>query len=253
MEGFFNHILTLTKLLEIVAALAVTITYFNLNKLNKEKNLLLKLLVIYLWGIVFIEIFGGYTFFIKPYHLEEIAFFKSYPEFEKNYWLFNSYSLIAYIFYTWYFLKQLTFKKNLNIIRYATLLFFVLSIINFMTTDIFFTGYSKFMNLIGLILIVVTLFMYYYEILNSDRILSISNSLPFYLSIGVLIFYISVTPLFLSSQYIKTEEIVFTKYYALILSYANYFLYGMIIFGIVRCYWFNKSQNTKFSSSPTLS
>ena len=239
----------LPRILEFVAALAATFSY---RFIPKSKTKTFKYLLIFLWTTVAIEFIGSYARLVEPYCFEDFSFFKEYPKLLKNYWIFNIFSLVSYIFYIWFFSKQLTHKKNIKISIYTIISFLILSITNFMFSDIFFTGYSQFMNLIGLILIVVILSIYYYEILTSDRVLNISYSLPFYISIGVLLFYVSVTPLFLSSQYIKPEEIVFLEYYKLILNYANYFLYGIIIFGIVRCYWFKKSQNTKFSSSPTL-
>lgn len=240
----------LPRILEFVAAVVATFSYF---QIKNSKTKTFKYLLFFLWTTVIIEFIGSYTSLFEPYCFEDLEFFKKYPFLEKNYWLFNIYLFIAYTFYAWYILKHLETKNNKIVSIYVIIIFSLISIIDFIFGDIFFKEYSQFMILFGLILIVVVLCMYYYEVLKSDRILSISNSLPFYVSIGVLIFYISVTPLMLSSQYIKSEEIVFTTYYKLILNYSNYFLYGIIIFGIVKCYWFNKSQSTKFSSSPTLS
>lgn len=240
----------LTRILEFVAAIVVTFSFF-LFKESRTKAF--NFLLLFLWLTVLIEFIGSYTRLVVPYCFEDISFFKEHSQFLKNYWIFNIYLALAYTFYTWFFYKQLISTKNKTIIKCAIAIFNIITIIDFLNGDIFFIGYSQLMNLFGLILIVLVLSMYYHELLSSDRILSINNSLPFYISIGVLLFFITVTPLYLSSQYIKAEEIVFTKYYRLILSYANYFLYGIIIFGVVRCYWFNKSQNTKFSLSPTLS
>lgn len=249
MNEFFDNILSIPILLEFVAALVATISYL---KTKGLKTKTFKTLCVYLWVIITIEIIGSYTFLICPYKLDELPFFINYLELSKNYWMFNVSLAFGYIFYTWYFFKHLISKIYKNIIKYAIVTFTIITITDFIFGGIFFIGYSQFMNLSGLILIVMVLIMYYYEILKSDRILNITHKLPFYISIGVLLYYLSVTPLFLSSEYIQKEEIVFITYYRLILSYANYFLYGIIIFGIVKCYWFNKSQSKKFSSSPTL-
>ncbi len=249
IEILFSNI-GLPRILEFVAALAATFSYAFL-KSSRTKNF--KYLQIFLWITVMVEFIGSYARLAEPYCFEDVEFFKKYPQLTKNYWIFNIYSIVAYSFYAWYLLRQVKVRSYKLSSFYLIVIFNLCTIVNFLFTDIFFKGYSQFTILIGLILIVIVLSIYYYDILNSDKILQISNSLPFYVSIGVLIFYISVTPLMLSSQYIKPEEIVFTTYYKLILNYSNYFLYGIIIFGIVKCYWFKKSQSTKFSSSPTLS
>ncbi len=243
-------IINFSLILEFVAAVVATFSYIKIKKLKTQT---FKFLSIYLWIVISVEVLGSYTFLICPYKFDELPFFINNPQFNKNYWLFNIYTALAYMFYTWYFFKQLISSKKKSIVIYSMITFNIITIFDFIFGEIFFIGYSQLMNLFGLILIVMVLCMYYYEILTSDRILEITHKLPFYISVGVLLYFISITPLFLSSQYIKSEEIVFTKYYRLILSYANYFLYGIIIFGIVKCYWFKKSQSTKFSSSPTLS
>ncbi len=248
IEILFTNI-GLTRILEFVAALAVTFSYI---LIKESKTRTFKFLLFFLWVTVLIEFIGSYARLVEPYCFEDITFFKEHPQFTKNYWIFNIYLALTYTFYAWYFLKHLISKNNKKIILYAIFIFNIITIADFMFGGVFFIGYSQLMNLFGLIFIMIVLSMYYYEILKSDRILNITHTLPFYISIGVLLYFISVTPLMLSSQYIKPEEIVFTTYYRLILNYANYFLYGIIIFGIVKCYWFNKSQNTKFSSSPTL-
>lgn len=250
MEELLHRLISIPILFEVVAALAATTLYINHRKIRTKA---LKFLSIYLWIVIFVEFFGSYAFFVCLYKLDENSFFVNYQGLTKNYWMFNIYLASAYTFYAWYFVKQLVSEKKKIIAKYAIIIFNMIVIADFIFSDIFFEEYSQLMNLLGLILIVLVLSMYYYELLNSDRILSISNALPFYISIGVLIFYVSVTPLMLSSQFFISEETVFVEYYGMILSYANYFLYGMIIFGIVKCYWFNKSQNTKLSSSPTLS
>ncbi|WP_299685462.1 hypothetical protein [uncultured Dokdonia sp.] len=239
----------LPRILEFVAALAATFSYIFI---KESKSKTFKYLLIFLWTTVIFEFIGSYARLVEPYCFEDIEFFKKYPLLIKNYWVFNIYSIIAYNFYAWYLLEQVEIKRHRLVSLYMIIVFNLLTVLNFLLTDIFFKGYSQLTILIGLILIVIVLCTYYYEILKSDRILNISYKLPFYISVGVLLYFISVTPLMLSSQYINKEEIVFTTYYRLILSYANYFLYGIIIFGIVKCYWFNKSQNKKFSLSPTL-
>ncbi len=249
IEILFTNI-GLPRILEFVAALAATFSYIFI---KETKTITFKYLLIFLWLTVFVEFIGSYTKLFDPYCFEDIEFFKKHPLLEKNYWLFNIYLFFSYTFYSWYILNHIEIKINKKIITYLIIIFNSISIINFIITDVILIKYSQLMILTGLILVMIVLCIYYYEILKSNRILSINHSLPFYISVGVLVFYISVTPLMLSSQYIKPEEIVFTTYYKLILNYANYFLYGIIIFGIVKCYWFNKSQSMKFSSSPTLS
>lgn len=249
MKELINTILSIPILLEIVAALAATITY---KFYKKNANVGFKVLCIYLWFVVFVDVIGAYTYVICYYKYDELPFFINNIQWVRNYWLFNILIVVAYIFYSWYFREQLYLNKHKQILKYGILSYLIFCLCYCLYTPIFFETFLKLNNLLGLLLLTLSISLYYYELLRSEKILSIGYSLPFYISIATLLWYISVTPLVLSSEFLVSVELIFLKYYRLILNYANYFLYGIIIFGIVRCYWFNKSQNTKFSSSSTL-
>lgn len=248
LEVLFSS-LNATRILEIMAAIAAIISYiFYKNHRTND----FKFLLIYLWFVVLVEFLGSYAHLICPFKLDETTFLIQNPQFLYNYWIFNVYLVIAYIFYAWYFLLQIKNEKYYRIGLLSILIFTIVSIIHLITSDTFFDNYSQLVNFMGLVLLILLLTLYYYNILKSDKILNISSSLPFYVSIGVLIFYLCVIPLLLSSKFLVAEEIIFVKYYGLILAYSNYVLYGMFIFGFLRCYWFNKSLNTKSSLSSTL-
>ncbi|MEP0262292.1 hypothetical protein [Dokdonia sp.] len=252
MNELISKIFTIPILFEIVAALAATITY---KFFKDEKNISFKFLCFYLWLVAFIDVMGAYPYVIYYYNYDELAFFIDIDnkKWLKNYWIFNILIAIAYIFYSWYFREQLYLKKHKKILKYSIYIYTIFCVLYSLYTPLFFDTFLKLNNLFGLLLLTLSIAFYYYELLRSDKILSIGYSLPFYISIATLLWYISVTPLVLSSEFLVSIELVFLEYYRLILNYANYFLYGIITFGIIRCYWLNKSQNTKSFSSSTLS
>ncbi len=250
ITNYFSNYLPLV--IEIVAALVATITLIIFKKnQNLHKNLLY--LTVYLWFVVLVENTGLYSTYICDNGYDEYGFFMNNPDLTHNYWLYNIYSILTYSFFVIFFFKQFGSIQLMKKVKLTLLFFLIFSMFYMLWTGIFIEGYSKFIELLGLVLFSISIGYYYYKLLTSNQVLFIGTSFPFFISISTLLFFLTMTPLFISSEFIKLSETVFTEYYRIISTYANYFLYGMFIFGIVKCYWFNKSQNTKFSLSSTLS
>lgn len=74
---------------------------------------------------------------------------------------------------------------------------------------------------------------YYYEMLKSDKILNFYKNLAFYVSVGVLIRYLVVTPIFIYSKYYTNASPDFVEMYGLIIIVSNVFMYGMFITGFI--------------------
>ncbi len=236
--------------LELVAALVATITFIKYRKtINFEAS---DYLLRFLWIGVFCEFIGHYPRYIDHIGIDKSDFFINNQKLLKNYWIFNIYSIVIYSIIVIYFKKQLKNKIFKKILTYSVYIFLITTIINISVTDIFFKAFSQYTDFTGLLIIICAISFYYYELLNSNDILKVNSSLPFYISFTLLLYYLSMTPIFLSSVFYTKEEVVFIKYYKSILSFGNYFLYGMFIFAFLRCYWFNKSPNTKSSLSSTL-
>jgi hypothetical protein len=248
VENYFSNY-SLPFILEIVAALVATITFIVKPKSN-DKSLLY--ITLYLWLVVFVENIGLYSEYICYHKYDESGFFLNNVDFIKNFWIYNIYTIVAYSFFSIYFFKQFADENLLKKVKLCLCFFLIFSMSYMLLTGVFAKSYSKFIELLGLVVYLISVGYYYYKLLASNEVLSIGKSLPFFISISTLLFFLTMTPLFLSSEFLSLKETVFTKYYRIIITYANYFLYGMFIFGIVKCYWFNKSQNTKLSSSSTL-
>ncbi|MFT5891193.1 MAG: hypothetical protein ACI9Y7_001294 [Dokdonia sp.] len=249
MENYFSNY-HLPFVFEIVAAVVATITFI-INPKSKDKSLLY--FTIYLWFVVLVENIGLYPKYICNHKYDESGFFANNIDLIKNFWIYNIYTVIAYSFFSIYFFKQFADNKLLKKVKLFLCFFLIFSMSYMLWTGVFIRSYSKFIELLGLVIYLISVGYYYYKLLTSNKILSIGKSLPFFISISTLLFFLTMTPLFLSSEFISIREAVFTKYYRIIITYANYFLYGMFIFGIVKCYWFKKSQSKKSSLSSTLS
>lgn len=217
--------------MELLAAIAGTY-YLRQRKATKYD----KYLVAFLWFIVIAETVGIYA---------PAAYFSKYKYFSfvegtlftNNYWIFNIVIIASFAFYSLYFrslLRNGIWKKTLSILVY---LYVLASILFLIFTDIYFSGYSKFSSLAGTLLLFISVAVFYFKLLKSDIILNLRYYLPIYISIGVLVFHLCVTPFDILTAYFKadTGNDMFIKLRVNVLLYSNIFMYSTIILGFIVC------------------
>ena len=197
---------------------------------NKTKPTLY--LVWFLGITVFSELFSWYAYFVKTGFLS----FLQETSFESNYWWANIYSIISYLFYINYFKWYLSTKKSIKILNFVLIIFFVVSILEIIFTKEFFLKFLPISNILGTLFVFLSIAFYYLELLKSDQILLVQKSLPFYVSVGALIFHLCTTPLFLySSYYSNSIDPDFVILYRRVIFGTNYLLYSIYIAGFLIC------------------
>lgn len=142
--------------------------------------------------------------------------------------LFNTWNLVNHFFYLFFFLHLLknTFKKNLIKFIIGSYALFTVIVIVF-----YYDFVNKFLYLntvIGSILIVIAVLIYFSELLQSDEILSIKESMFFWISLGVLLFNIGFIPV-----YIIAEFISFGGIYNLVALFLNLLMVGCFVTGFI--------------------
>ena len=103
--------------------------------------------------------------------------------------------------------------------------------------DGFFPSSPKFITIAGTFLLFFSVMFFYFELLRSDLVLQLKRFLPFYISVGVLVFNLSITPIEILSQYFNLEEgnELFIKLHINVLLIANIFMYSTFILGFIIC------------------
>lgn len=192
----------------------------------------------FLWSVFIVDLIGFYAAFTYFNNYRIFGFIKG-TVFENNYWLFNSFKIISFSVYIFFFIKQLYSLSKKRILS-ITLVFFVLSaIINLIFSNAFFTSYITYTTIWGTFLLLICIGLYFFEILNSDRIIRFYRSLPFYIAIGALIWHLCVTPLFIYSNFFQIQSPDFVHIYGITLGILNWIMYGSYIVGFFMC--INKS------------
>lgn len=208
----------LAYLLEGVAAVC-GFYYFRKQPADKAAGL-------FAWFLLFtylVESIGHIPYMI--YRNEALYYLKD-SFWGQNYWLFNPYLILSFVFYSNYFrmkLKEIRIKKTLKIL---IVIYFFTAVINLIFSDVYLVTFSSYTYIVGTLLIFLSISFYYYEMIKSERILSISKDLSFYVSIGVLIFHLATTPFFIYFRYFRLSvSPEFVNLYGWVSTLVNIFLY----------------------------
>ena len=189
----------------------------------------------FLWLTVFVEVIATYAGLAYYTDYKYFSFIKGTP-FAGNYWLYNIYSIIAFTVYICFFsfhLRSEKWKKGFSI---TTIIFILSSILYLFITDVYFKAHSIFTFFLGSLIVLVSIGVFYWELLKSDEILAIKKSIHFYISVGALVYHLGFVPLVIYSRYYniaKSPE--FVEIYIFILYGINYFLYSLYTLGFIIC------------------
>ncbi len=215
---------------EIIAACSGLYYLKKKSKVNKVT----KQLVYLLWITVFIEFIGAYSIVAYYSNYKVFGFVKD-TVFERNYWLYNVFFIYSFAFYSYYFSSLHENKKIRKRFYYAIVLFVATAVINLFFSDTYFTQIDEYIEVAGTLLILVTTVSFYFSLLKSDTILNLKRYLPIYISIGVLVFNLCISPLEIFSQYYKAINPSFVNLRITLLLVANIFMYGMFSLGFIVC------------------
>lgn len=220
---FINH------LFELFAALAGSIYLFRKTRVRRIN----RYFVYFLWANLFIDLAGFYTTYAYFTGYESFSFIENTP-FERNYWWYNSYKILSYLVYFVYFLMHLAPGKR-KILGVLVGVFGITSILNLIFSGVFFYAYSAYTDITGTLVLLLTLAAYYYELLSSDKVLNFHLNLAFYVSVGILMFRLVVTPLSIYSSYFTMESPDFVAIYSQIMKSINIFTYSCFTIGFLVC------------------
>lgn len=195
-----------------------------------------KFLVGFLWFTFFVELIGAYA---PIGYYSDYRFFNIIREtiFVDNSWWYNIFTVLNFTFFSYYFTSYIWKRKFRNILFVAAGSFLIGSFLYFAISGTLFQRAGSYLNIIGAILLLCSILVFYYQLLRSELILKLKYFLPFYISIGVLVFNLTVTPIEQLSRFLTTEQgnELFVLLYINVLRFANFFLYLSFIIGFLIC------------------
>lgn len=223
-------------LIILVISLEFTAAFAGLYHLKKYKTgTYTKYLVYVLFFVAITELLCTYSTIAKASEFKYFGFVEGTP-FQRNYWIHNVQLIVTFSYFINYFRSRL---RRGFLSRFMSVLiwtFAITAIINLFVTDVYFTSISKYTYITGSIFLMVSILVYYFELLQSDNLLNFNKSLTFYVSVGLLIYYLSITPLFIYNNYYNSESSkAFNNFYLYTLAVANVIMYGTFTLGFLLC------------------
>ncbi len=201
--------------------------------LHKTGNQKLKTFVYYLWLTVLVENLGTYTYLLQNnYDFEWFRVIKN-SVFCNNTWLYNIYFFLSVGLLGIFYSGLLDAKKNKLFIRVLFLIYCFFSLFYFVFTDAFFVMGLPYDSIIVATIITLYFIVYFLELINSEVILKFYKLPSFYISIGLLMWHLCVTPLFIFNGYYKAINVDFIQFRTLLLLFINIFTYSCFSFGFL--------------------
>ena len=187
-----------------ITAILATLFY------RKYKHNFLKFFLVLIWYNVATE-------YLAPLYSTYINY--------NNSILFNIYRIVEFTFYFLLYQNLVVNKKHKKAIRAFLIIYYISLIVSFFLQD-FTTEYFARSFFIGASLIIVSIIIYFSEILNSEKILTLNRMYAFWLSTAAFLLYITSIPFKLVMNYNQDSPTIPYIYAG---NYAVVFVYYLLI------------------------
>ncbi len=226
-EFLLEYYNTITFSVEILAAVTGLVLY------KKYKSTAVKY---FIWFLVYLSIcdfLGSYVHHIKDGFLS----FIEGTVFVRNFWWTTLYWKIgAILFFSFYYFNILINKSFKIIVKYSGYFFLVFSVIYILFNwDDYFVQFFPIISILGAVIIFLCTAFYFFEILNSEKILTFYKSIHFYISAAIFIWWLIITPLVFYDIYNSHYDwnFIFLKWQ--IYLFANLVMYSTFTFALIFC------------------
>ncbi len=198
----------------LIACLSASVTY------HKKRPIIEKYLTFFLWGTFLVEVTSAIL--SRVYSIQ-------------TYLMYNVYMLVSILFYLYWYHALIIDKLGKRLIIVFAALFILMGGYNFLNSDD--GGLNKYTFLLGAVFTLTCTFLHFRQLLQSNDVLRVSRTLPFWVSTGLLLFNIGIVPFMLLSDYFDFRDNV---YYIMIILILNFILYGCYSIGFI---WSSKKHN----------
>ncbi len=195
-----------------INAIELTTIFIGIYHYQKYKD---KFLKYFLW-------FLGYGFLTEMLGIVVGIGFK-----KPNHIVYNIYAMIYYFFFYWLFYTYFKNKRNKLIVSFFIPCLIIVFVIDSFFFNNVFDDFQFYTLLFGSITLIITIILFFVEILNSDAILKVKHLLIFWVAVGVMLFQLGFIPVFLSTKYINYSNGLTYGYILLILNFVTSLCYSL--------------------------
>jgi hypothetical protein len=236
MDFFLNNYSFIIHFVEVVAAITGILCY------KKFSNTPVKYFICFLIYVAILELIGAYPTYVENFdYLYEVKEFLKGTKFEENFWFYTIFWTIGgAVFYSFYFCQFLESDNSIKVIKYITTIFIVSSLVYILFNwNSFFVSSFYFVNIFSATIILLSVVLYFIEVLNTQKVLIFYKSINFYIAAVLLIFFLIKTPLLFYDVYFSRSDMDYVILKATINILCIFFMYLTFSFALIWC----KPQN----------
>jgi hypothetical protein len=151
---------------------------------------------------------------------------------KNNALVYNFYTLISFNFYFIFYYQIFRDKTN----KQKIILFFISFILFYLMDSFFITkdiSHHLLNNTVvfGSFLTIIMLILFLFEIIKNETVVfNIKKTFIFWISVGLLLFYIGILPIMITIYYLKTDN---NQIYSVIITLLNYIMLGSFSYGYI--------------------
>ncbi|WP_010230688.1 hypothetical protein [Gillisia marina] len=174
LDFIIEHKIYIGLIFELVAAISGS--YYLLKTPNVQRDI--KYLAWFLWYVFLLDFSGLYALWAFFDDYKTFPFLKD-SLFQRNVWLHNWNHLISLSFYIFLFIKQLEKVNYKRILKFALLIFILFGVFKLISSNQLFYSYDMTILIAGVLLLIIVIASYYFELLISDQVLDFKKNLLF--------------------------------------------------------------------------
>jgi hypothetical protein len=164
---------------------------------------------------------------------EMVAFVLFYKK-NSNIWLYNIGVNVEILFYISVFYSYLERKIHKKIALYGGVFYELFFLIHYSLSSNYLIDYQSYPFLLGALLLVVLIMLFIIQFIQSDKILFLQKYLIFWISIGLLFYYVVPIPLDITRQFMNSELTKGAGQYLRNIQYvSNVIMYLTFIYGFI--------------------
>lgn len=205
----------LILMMELLVALIATGSYYKYRHNN------LRYFLWYVWGIVLVEFFGTWW---------------SSSVQTSNLWIYNVLVILEFPLLILWYRSFLSSPGTRKVLVWVIFVFLIFSMINTGIFQSFQFEFKYFNFILGAISLIIAIFLYFNEVLHTDKILVIQRGLLFWVSVGFLFFYASVIPIMIMGNIYHHDGWIYNVFLLIL----NIILHICFLIGLL---WGQKKYN----------
>ena len=147
--------------------------------------------------------------------------------------IYNLYTLVSITFFLWWFRTLLTSTKRKAFVKYFIFVFWIVNIVNAISLLNVLYQSTRYAYVIGVIFLVITICYFFIEMFNKEVVLKIRDSMYFWFALGVLLFFATFLPFYVTTFFFAKDAISIVPLYVAVFT-LNFVMNTCFVIGFLK-------------------